>query len=89
MNEEFMAMRFELTLLWRNEPGNGQRPIDIGIIDALAAHDHLGPQHLQGAECTIAMPHLEGKHKMGAGGNQWAAQFTAINRCIEATYVAG
>lgn len=82
-------MRFELTLLWRYETGNGQRPIDIGIVDALAAHDHLGPHHLQGAQCTIAMPNLEGKHKMGAGGHQGAAQLAAIYRCIEATYVAG
>lgn len=82
-------MQFELTLLWRNEPGNGQRPIDIGIVDALAAHDHLRPHHLQCAECTIAMPHLEGEHKMGACVDQRAAQLAATNRSIEATYVAG
>lgn len=82
-------MRFELTLLWRNEPGNGQRPIDIGIVDALAAHDHLRPHHLQCAECTIAMPYLKCKHKMGACVDQLAVQLAAIYRSIEATYVAG
>lgn len=62
---------YELTLLWCNESGYGQRPIDIGIIDALAEHDHFRTDHLQGAECTIAMPHLEGEYEMGCGAGRY------------------
>lgn len=58
------VQRHELTLLWCNKSGYGQRPIDIDIIDALADHDHSRTDHLQGAECTIAMPHLEGEYEM-------------------------
>jgi len=50
-------------LLRRDERGEGQCPVNPGVIDALAPHLQFGPTEEQGAEGAIPMPHLEGVHE--------------------------
>lgn len=65
----------------RVECRDGQRPINVRIIDALATHDQLG-HLLQHAERSIAMPHLVGEHKLHRLCGQ---QFSTIHGSADAS----